>query len=94
MAYYVYLLATKKDGMLYLGMTNDLVRRVYEHKTKAVKGFSSRYGVSCFVWFEVYEDPITAISREKQIKKWRRDWKVALIEETNPLWAYLYSGIV
>ena len=94
MAYYVDLLATKKDGVLYLGMTNDLVRRVYEHKTKAVKGFSSRYGVSCLVWFEVYEDPITGISREKQIEKWRRDWKVALIEETNLLWADLYSGIV
>jgi putative endonuclease len=65
MAYYVYLLASKKHGTLYLGVTNDLVRRGYEHRTKAVGGFTSRYGVNKLVWFEIYDDAITAIAREK-----------------------------
>ena len=90
---YVYLLASGKHRTLYLGVTNDLIRRVYEHKTKAVRGFTSRYGVDCLVWFEVYDDAETAIMREKEIKKWRRDWKVALIEETNPDWDDLYDSI-
>jgi putative endonuclease len=84
MPYYVYMLASKKNGVLYIGITNDLVRRVYEHKTSAVKSFTSRYNVSVLVWFEVYDDPLTAISREKELKKWRRAWKVALIEVSNP----------
>ena len=84
MAYYVYLLASKKHGTLYLGMTNDIVRRVHEHRTKAVKGFTSRYGVDKLVWFEIYDDALTAITREKELKKWRRDWKIRLIEEKNP----------
>ena len=90
---YVYLLASGKHRTLYLGVTNDLIRRVYEHKTKAVRGFTSRYGVDRLVWFEVYDDAATAIMREKEIKKWRRDWKVALIEETNPDWDDLYNSI-
>jgi putative endonuclease len=93
MAYYVYLLASKKHGTLYLGVTKDIVRRVYEHKTKAVPGFTSRYGVSQLVWFEIYDDPLTAIAREKELKKWRRDWKIRLIEEQNPEWVDLYPGI-
>jgi putative endonuclease len=84
--YYVYLLASRKHGTLYLGVTNDLVRRVHEHKSKAVPGFTARYGVDRLVWFECYEDPISAISREKEIKKWRRDWKIRLIETDNPDW--------
>ena len=75
-------------------MTNDLVRRIYEHKSKAVPGFTSRYGVDRLVWFECYDDPLTAIAREKQIKKWRRDWKIALIEEDNPHWDDLYAEIM
>jgi putative endonuclease len=75
--YYVYLLASRRHGTLYLGVTNDLVRRVHEHKSKAARGFTSRYGVDRLVWFETYEDPISAITREKDIKKWRRDWKSA-----------------
>ncbi|MDB5633647.1 MAG: Excinuclease subunit domain protein [Tardiphaga sp.] len=94
MSYYVYMLATKKDGALYIGITNDLIRRVYEHKTKVAKGFTSRYNVSLLVWFEVYDDPLTAISREKELKKWRRTWKVALIETNNPEWHDLYDTIV
>jgi putative endonuclease len=88
------MLATKKDGVLYIGITNDLIRRVYEHKTKATKGFTSRYNVSLLVWFEVDDDPLTAISREKELKKWRRAWKVTLIETNNPEWQDLYDSIV
>jgi len=65
MAYYVYILASRKDGATYIGVTNDLVRRVYEHRTKAVRGFTARYNITRLVWFEVYDDPISAISREK-----------------------------
>ena len=93
MAYYVYLLASKKHGTLYLGVTNDIVRRVFEHKSKAVAGFTTRYGVDKLVWFEIYDDAITAIAREKELKKWRLDWKTRLIEEQNPGWVDLYSGI-
>jgi putative endonuclease len=93
MAFYVYLLASKKHGTLYLGVTNDLVRRTHEHKTKAIDGFSKRHGVEKLVWFAVYDDPLTAIAREKELKKWRRDWKVRLIEESNPNWDDLYPGI-
>src|SRR3569833_792696 len=84
MAYYVYLLASKKHGTLYLGVTNDIVRRVYEHRTKAAPGFTSRYDVGKLVLFEIYDDAITANSREKELKKWRRDWKIRLIEDQNP----------
>ncbi|KIZ47604.1 MULTISPECIES: GIY-YIG nuclease family protein [Rhodopseudomonas] len=93
MAYYVYLLAGRKDGPLYLGVTNDLVRRVYEHRSKAVPGFTSRYHITKLVWFEIYDDPLSAIAREKEIKKWRRDWKVALIVKDNPDWSDLYDDI-
>ena len=93
MAYYVYILASDRNGTLYLGVTNDLVRRVYEHKNKILRGFTSRYAVSRLVWFEVCDDPTTAISREKEIKKWRRAWKLRLIEESNPRWLDLYEQI-
>src|SRR5258708_28781232 len=82
--FYVYLLASRKQGTLYLGVTRDLVRRVYQHKEKLTPGFTSRYDVRRLVWFEVYDDPVNAIQREKEIKKWRRSWKIALIEEDNP----------
>ena len=94
MPYYVYILASRKDGTLYLGVTNDLVRRVDEHKSKAARGFTSRYGVDRLVWFKRYEDPVSAITREKHIKKWRRDWKIRLIEEGNPYWLDRYPAIV
>jgi putative endonuclease len=92
-SYYVYLLASGKHGTLYVGVTRDLIRRVHEHKTKAVPGFTSDYGVDHLVWFETYDDPANAIEREKKIKKWRRDWKIRMIEETNPEWVDLYDGI-
>jgi putative endonuclease len=92
-SFYVYFLASRKHGTLYLGVTNNLVRRVYEHKTKAVPGFTKRYNVDRLIWFEIYDDALTAIAREKELKKWRRDWKVRLIEESNPNWVDLYEGI-
>jgi putative endonuclease len=93
MAYYVYILASKKYGTLYIGVTNNLVRRVYEHRTKAVPGFTAKYGVNKLVLFEKFDDVVTAITREKELKKWRRDWKTRLIEEQNPNWDDLYPGI-
>ena len=90
---YVYLLASRKHGTLYLGVTNDLIRRIYEHKSKAIEGFTSRYDVVKLVWYEAHDDPTNAISREKELKKWRRDWKIRLIEEDNPNWDDLYSSI-
>ncbi len=94
MAHYVYLLASRKEGALYVGVTNDLIRRVYEHKEKATPSFTSRYNIGRLVWFEIYDDPISAITREKEIKKWRRGWKIALITEANPDWTDLYDTII
>lgn len=93
MAYYVYLLASGKHGTLYVGMTNDIVRRGHEHRTKTLGGFTARYSVDKLVWFEICEDAPTAIAREKELKKWRRDWKVRLIEEQNPGWVDLLPGL-
>jgi putative endonuclease len=90
---YVYLLASGKHGTLYVGVTQNLARRVYQHKTHVFRGFTSRYLVHHLVWFESYDDPINAIAREKEIKKWRREWKVNLIERSNPEWADLYESI-
>ena len=93
MAYYVYLLASDKYGTLYVGVTNDIVRRTYEHKSKLVAGFTKRYSVNKLVWFEIYDDAPTAITREKELKKWQREWKIRLIEESNPQWIDLYLEI-
>jgi len=91
--YWVYILASRRHGTLYIGVTNDLVRRVYQHKNKLIKGFTSHYGVVNLVWFEGYDDPTSAIEREKEVKKWRREWKVNLIERDNPNWDDLYDEI-
>jgi putative endonuclease len=91
--YYVYMLASQRNGTLYLGVTRDLVRRVHKHRTKAKPGFTSRYGVQRLIWYETYDDPTNAITREKDIKKWRRAWKLRLIEEANPQWRDLYDDI-
>lgn len=93
MPYYVYLLSSRKHGTLYLGVTNDIVRRAYQHKQKMLPGFSAKYGVDHLVWYEAFSDVTEAISREKEIKKWRRDWKIALIEADNPDWDDLYDRI-
>jgi len=92
-AYFVYILASRRNGTLYIGMTNDLVRRVWEHKQALVEGFTKKYGVHRLVWFETSEGPEAAISREKQLKKWKRAWKLELIEEGNPEWKDLYEEI-
>ena len=91
--YYVYLMASRKHGTLYIGVTSDLLGRVYQHKTGVVPGFTRRYHVHLLVWFECYDDPLTAIAREKELKKWRREWKINLIEETNPEWVDLYETL-
>ena len=91
MPYYTYMLASRRYGTLYIGVTNDLGRRVYEHKIKATPGFTSRYDVNRLVWYEVYDRIVDAILREKMLKKWRRDWKIRLIEEDNPNWLDLYG---
>jgi putative endonuclease len=93
MTYYVYMLASRKHGTLYIGVTSDLIRRVYEHRSKVVDGFTRRYDVDRLVWFEVHDDVLTAIAREKELKKWRRDWKIRLIEDDNPNWMDLYPAL-
>ena len=92
--YYVYILASKKNGTLYLGVTNDIARRIYEHKNNLVDGFTKKYSVHCLVYFEVCEDVRVAIQREKNIKKWRRRWKIELIEKNNPDWRDLYFEVI
>jgi putative endonuclease len=92
--FFVYILASAKHGTLYIGVTSDLIRRVYEHKTKVVPGFTKKYDVTKLVYFEIFDDALSAITREKDLKKWRRDWKIRLIEENNPGWADLYEGLV
>lgn len=90
---YVYILTNYTHSVLYIGVTNDLVRRIYEHKNKFVEGFTKRYNCSKLVYFEQYKDSESAITREKQLKNLRRDWKINLIQEMNPEWADLYDKI-
>jgi putative endonuclease len=89
-SYWVYILASDIGGTLYIGVTNDLVRRVYEHRTNAVPGFSGRYGVHRLVYYEQFGDIEFALRREKRLKKWNRAWKIELIEKTNPNWIDLF----
>jgi len=91
--YYIYILASKRNGTLYIGVTSDLVRRVYEHKNDLVEGFTKQYQVHSLVYYEVTESVESAIAREKQLKKWHRDWKIRLIEKGNPEWKDLYEEI-
>lgn len=91
--YYVYIIASKRSGTLYVGVTSDLIRRVYEHRHGLVEGFTKKYGVTRLVYYEVFDDPREAITREKRVKKWRREWKVNLIEESNTQWRDLYGEI-
>jgi putative endonuclease len=90
--YYVYILASRKNGTLYIGVTNDLARRVYEHKHKLIKGFTKRYDISKLVHFEETDDITVAIAREKELKGWLRSKKLKLIEEYNPKWEDLSAG--
>jgi putative endonuclease len=93
MSYFVYMLASKRNGTLYVGVTNDLARRASEHSIKAVPGFSKRYGVNILVWYEIHNDINIAIAREKQIKGWNRAWKLRLIEKDNSGWNDLAPGL-
>jgi len=92
--YYVYLLASKKNGALYLGVTNNLISRVCEHKSNSINGFTKNRGIRNLVYFEEYDNIRNAIAREKQLKKWKRQWKVRLIEKSNPQWTDLYPDLI
>ena len=84
--YYTYILASKKDGVLYIGITDNLEKRTWQHKQSLVEGFTKKYGVHYLVYFEIFDKPEDAIYREKRLKKWNRAWKIRLIEEKNPDW--------
>ena len=88
--YFVYILASQRNGTLYIGVTNDITRRVYEHKNDLVEGFTKKYAVHLLVYFEEFQNVDVAITREKQLKKWKRAWKLRLIESANPEWNDLY----
>jgi len=91
--YYIYILANRRNGTLYVGITNDLVRRVYEHKNNLLKGFSKKYSTYQLVYYESTSEIDAAIAREKQLKTWTRKWKIALIERNNPQWCDLYNEL-
>jgi len=90
----VYILASKRNGTLYIGVTSDLVKRVWEHKNNMVEGFTKRYSVHQLVWYELHESMESAILREKRLKDWKRTWKLNLIESMNPNWQDLYNSMV
>ena len=89
----VYILASKPNGTLYVGVTSDLIQRIWQHRNGFVEGFTKRYGVHRLVWYEVHECMESAIRREKAIKKWHRAWKIELVEKNNPTWRDLYNEI-
>jgi putative endonuclease len=90
----VYLLASRRNGTLYIGVTSNLPRRIWEHRQGVVEGFTKRYGVKSLVWYEMHDNPEAAITREKRLKKWNRDWKLAMIERVNPEWRDLSDGLL
>ena len=92
--YYVYILTNKRNSTLYIGITSDLSKRVYEHKNKLVKGFTQKYNIDKLVYYEAYNDAIEAITREKRMKKWKRQWKIELIEKINLEWRDLYCEVI
>ena len=94
MSAWVYILASNRNGTLYIGVTSDLIKRVYEHKQGFVEGFTSKYDVQKLVYFEEAVAVDVAITREKQLKKWSRDWKIRLIEERNPYWNDLFETLI
>jgi putative endonuclease len=94
LAYYVYIMANKAFGTLYIGVTNDLIRRVWEHKEKLIEGFTKRYGLDRLVYYEVHDSIEAAIKREKQMKEWKRNWKLRQIMDMNPEWKDLYAEII
>lgn len=92
--YFVYMLASRRNGTLYVGVTNDVMRRTWEHRNELVEGFTKKYGVHILVWYESYEDIDVAIAREKRLKKWNRAWKIKLIEERNSGWNDIYARLL
>ena len=90
----VYILASKPNGTLYIGVTTDMSKRIWEHKKDLVDGFTKKYGVHQLVYYELHDDMVSAITREKQMKKWNRAWKLELIEKQNPAWRDLWEEIV
>jgi putative endonuclease len=92
-SYYIYILASERNGTLYIGVTNDLLRRVYEHRNDLVEGFTKKYQVHRLVYYEQADDIYGAIQREKQLKAWKRQWKMRLIDEMNPEWEDLYEKL-
>ena len=93
MAFYVYILASRRNGTLYVGMTDNLVQRVWMHRNGTLPGFTKRYGVKTLVWYEQHETREAAIARERQLKKWNRAWKLEVIEKMNPGWSDLYEHL-
>jgi putative endonuclease len=92
--FYVYILASRARGVLYVGMTSDLAGRAWEHRERVLEGFAKRYCVNRLVYFEAHEDAGVAAQRERAMKRWRRDWKIELIEERNPTWRDLFADVV
>ncbi|MFB3100833.1 MAG: GIY-YIG nuclease family protein [Gammaproteobacteria bacterium] len=90
----VYMMASQRNGTLYIGVTSNLIKRIWEHKTNVVEGFTKKYGIHLLVWYEVHETMGSAIQKEKALKKWQRKWKMDLIESFNPEWKDLYKTIV
>ena len=91
--FYVYILAKERNGTFYVGVTSDLIKRVWEHKNEVAEGFTKKYGIKTLVYYEVYSDAENAIKREKRLKKWPREWKLKVIEKLNPKWEDLYEKI-
>ncbi len=91
---YIYILASKPNGTLYIGVTSNLVQRIWQHKNKQVKGFTEKYNIDRLVYFEQHQEMMAAILREKQLKKWKRDWKIQLIEKENQKWEDLWETII
>jgi putative endonuclease len=94
MPYFVYILASQRHGTLYVGVTNNLVRRIYEHREKLIEGFTSQYNVTRLVWFDQTDSIEEAITHLKRLERWRREWKIELIEKNNPAWDDLYERIL
>jgi putative endonuclease len=92
--YYVYILASKRNGTLYIGVTSNLIKRIYEHKNNLIEGFTKKYNIHNLIYYEITEDVDSAIAREKQLKRWKRNWKIELIEKNNPEWKDLYFELI
>jgi putative endonuclease len=91
---YVYMLASARYGTLYLGVTSDLIKRISQHREGLADGFTKKYGIKQLVWFEIHAEIVSAITREKQLKKWNRAWKIELIQKENPYWRDLYEDLL